>query len=46
MRLLKGAMIGGIVATGLYMMYSENMEGARRRLFRRGKRIIKKMGII
>lgn len=46
MKFIKGAMIGGIVATSIYMMYSENFEDVRRKMAKKGKKFIKKLGVI
>lgn len=46
MKFLKGAVIGGIIATGIYMMYSENEVKSRKKLMKKGKDLIKKMGVI
>lgn len=46
MKFIKGAMIGGLVATGIYMMYSENENNMRKKMMKKGKQVIKKMGII
>ena len=46
MKFIKGAVIGGLVATGLYMMYSQNECQTRKMMMKKGKQLIKKMGII
>lgn len=46
MRFLKGAMIGGMVATGIFMMYSENEVNSRKKMMKKGKKIMKKIGIM
>ena len=46
MKFIKGAMIGGLVATGIYMMYSENENNMRKKLMKNGKKMMKKIGII
>ena len=46
MKFVKGAVIGGLVATGIYMMYSQNECKTRKTMMRKGKQLIKKMGIV
>ena len=46
MKFIKGAMIGGIVATGIYMMYSENEGNIRKKMIKKGKNIMKKIGVM
>lgn len=48
MRFIKGMIIGGIVTAGVTMMYKDeiNMNKSRRKMMKKGRQIIKKMGII
>jgi hypothetical protein len=46
MKFIKGAMIGGFVATGIYMMYSENENNMRKKMMKKGKQVMKKIGIM
>ncbi|MBP3800736.1 MAG: hypothetical protein J6I85_01710 [Clostridia bacterium] len=46
MKFIKGAMIGSLVATGIFMVYSNNETNARRKMMKKGKQFVKKMGII
>ena len=46
MKIIKGAMIGSLVATGIFMVYSNNETNARRKMMKKGKQFVKKMGII
>ena len=46
MKFIKGAMIGGIVATGIYMMYSENENNTRKKLMKKSKQFMKKIGVM
>lgn len=46
MKFVKGAIIGGLVATGIYMVYSENENNARKKMMKKGKQFAKKMGIM
>lgn len=47
MGFVKGVMIGGIVTTGLVMIYADNMGMInRKKMMKKGKQMAKKMGII
>ncbi len=46
MKFLKGIMVGGIITTGLIMMYTENDMINKKKLMKKGKQVVKKMGII
>jgi hypothetical protein len=46
MKFVKGAVIGGLVATGIYMMYSQNEYKTRKAMMKKGKQLIKKIGIV
>lgn len=46
MKILKSMLIGGAVATGIYMMYADNFQKDRKKLMKTGKHLIKRMGII
>ena len=46
MKFMKGMLIGGIVTAGIAMMYAETMDQNKRRMMKKGKQFIKKMGII
>ena len=46
MKFIKGVMIGGLVTTGLVMMYAETMDQNKRRMMKKGKQFAKKMGIM
>lgn len=46
MKFIKGAMIGSLVATGIYMVFSENESNTRKKMMKKGKSFVKKMGII
>lgn len=46
MKFVKGALMGGIVATGIYMMYSENEKNVRKKMMKKGKQFIKKIGVM
>lgn len=45
MKFMKGIMIGGLITTGLVMMYSEGMMN-KKVMMKKGKKMAKKMGIM
>ena len=46
MKFMKGILIGGIVTAGIAMMYAETMDQNKRRMMKKGKQFVKRMGII
>lgn len=46
MKFVKGIMIGGLLTTGLMMMYAENDRMNKKTLMKKGKQFAKKMGIM
>ena len=46
MKFLKGALIGGLITTGLVMMYAETGMMNKKKMAKKGKQIAKKMGIM
>lgn len=46
MKFVKGVMIGGLITTGLVMMYADNDGMNKKKLMKKGKQIAKKMGIM
>jgi len=47
MKFIKGMMIGGLLTTGLVMMYAEsNGMMNKKRMMRKGRQIAKKMGMM
>ena len=46
MKFVKGIMIGGLITTGLVMMYTESGIRSKRKMMKKGKQMIKKMGIV
>ena len=46
MKFMKGMLIGGIVTAGIAMMYAETMDQNKRRMMKKGKQFVKRMGII
>ena len=46
MKFLKGVMIGGLITTGVVMMYSENDMFNKKKMIKKGRQMAKKMGIM
>lgn len=46
MKFLKGMIIGSVVSASLVMAYSETMGKDKKKLMKKGKQMIKKIGII
>ena len=46
MKFIKGVMIGGLLTTGLVMLYTETGMMNKKNMMKRGKQIAKKMGIM
>ena len=46
MKFIKGVMIGGLITTGLVMMYTESNMMNKKKMMKKGKQIAKKMGIV
>lgn len=46
MKFVKGVMIGGLITTGLLMMYSESDMLNKKKLMKKGKQFAKKMGML
>ena len=45
MKFVKGIVIGGLLVTGAAMMYTEMGKSTKRRMIKKGRQMIKKMGI-
>lgn len=46
MKFIKGVMIGGLITTGLVMMYTETGMPNKKRLMKKSRQMAKKMGIM
>ena len=46
MKFIKGVMIGGLITTGIVMMYSENDMINKKKMMKKGRQMAKKMGIM
>ena len=45
MKFIKGVMIGGLITTGLVMMYREGLMN-KKTMMKKGRKVAKKMGIM
>ena len=45
MKFMKGLMIGGLITTGLVMMYSEKGMMSKKQMMKKGRQLAKKMGM-
>ena len=45
MKFIKGVMIGGLITTGLIMMYTDNDMMNKKKIMKKGKQIAKKIGM-
>ena len=46
MKCMKGFVLGGLVTTGLVMMYTETGMMNKKKMMRKGKQLVKKIGIM
>ena len=46
MKFIKGVMIGGLLTTGMIMMYSEASNQTKKKVMKKGRFLMKKMGIM
>ena len=46
MKFIKGVMIGGLITTGLVMMYAESDMINKNKMMRKGRKLAKKVGIM
>ena len=46
MKFIKGVMIGGLITTGMMMMYSEASNQTKKKVMKKGRNVMKKMGIM
>lgn len=46
MKFIKGVMIGGLLTTGLVMMYTETGMMNKKKMMKKGRQLAKKMGIM
>ena len=46
MKFIKGVMVGGLITTGIVMMYSENDMFNKKKMMKKGRQMVKKMGIM
>ncbi len=46
MKFVKGVVIGGLIVTGMTMMYTEMGKNDKKKVMKKGRQMIKKMGIV
>ncbi len=46
MKFVKGVVIGGLLVTGAAMMYTEMGKTGKKRMVKKGRQMVKKMGIV
>lgn len=46
MKFMKGVVIGGLITTGLVMMYAESGKMNKKTMMKQGRKLAKKMGIM
>ena len=46
MKFIKGIVIGSVVGAGVAMMYADGMHVNKKRMIRKGKQLVKKIGIV
>ena len=46
MKFIKGIVIGGLITTGIVIMYSESGMMNRKKIMKKGRQVAKKIGIV
>ena len=46
MKFVKGVVIGGLLVTGAAMLYTEMGKSTKRKMMKKGRNMVKKMGIV
>lgn len=46
MNFFKGMIVGGAISAGIVMMYAENSNSNKKKIMKKGKQYMRKMGII
>lgn len=46
MKFVKGVVIGGLLVTGAAMMYTEMGKASKKKMMKKGRQMVKKMGIV
>ena len=46
MKFIKGVMIGGLITTGIMMMYNDSDKMNKKKMMKKGKQFAKKMGMM
>ena len=45
MKFMKGVMIGTMVTAGAMMMYSDSIDNSKKKIMKKGKQFLRKMGL-
>ena len=46
MKFVKGMILGGLITTGIMMMYNENEMMNKKKMIKKGRQFVRKLGII
>lgn len=46
MKFVKGMIMGTIISAGVVMLYNENAKMNKKKMIKKGKQLVKKMGIV
>ncbi len=46
MKFMKGMIMGSLISAGMVMMYMENQNMSKKKIMKKGKQTLKKMGIM
>ena len=46
MKFIKGVMIGELITTGMIMMYSEASNQTKKKVMKKGRNVLKKIGVM
>ena len=46
MKFIKGMVMGSLISAGMIMMYTENMGMNKKKMMKKGKQMVRKMGIM
>lgn len=46
MKFVKGIILGGLITTGLMMMYNESEMMNKKKMIKKGRQFVKKLGIV
>lgn len=46
MKFVKGMILGTLISAGVVMAYSESMSGTRKKMMKKGRQFVRKMGMM